>query len=66
MWLLAHATTAGDCASRDVREFTYRSERPAFDGAMLRLVPAGSGATRQLHALRDDGLVAQAATVTLG
>lgn len=66
MWLMAHATAAGGRASHEVRHFSYRSERPAFDGAMLRLVSAGSGATRQLHALRADGLIAQAATATLG
>ncbi|MEP7382586.1 MAG: acyl-CoA dehydrogenase [Gemmatimonadota bacterium] len=66
MWLLALASERGGMASPSVRNFTYRSEHPAFDGAMLRLLAETSGATRRLEAQRPDGLVAQSASATLG
>ncbi len=62
MWLAALATDDG----QSLRDFTYRSERPAFDGAMLRLLAHTSGPNRRLEALRADGLVAQSASATLG
>lgn len=66
MWLLAHACAHAEVPSSRVREFSYRSERPAFEGGALRLLAEGSGATRVAHVLRADGHIAQSATVTLG
>lgn len=65
MWLLAHACAHAGVSPLEARDFTYRSERPAYDGGALRLVAEGSGDTRRAQVLRADGLVAQSAVITL-
>lgn len=65
MWLLAHACAHAGVSSAHVREFSYRSERPAYDGEPLRLVAEGGGSTRGAFAMRADGRIAQSADVTL-
>lgn len=65
MWLLAHGCAHAGVSPLEAREFSYRSERPAYDGGALQLTAEGSGKTRRAQVLRADGLVAQSAVITL-
>ena len=64
MLLLALAEDVAAPEARVVQSFAFRSERPVFDGAPLRLAAEQLGATVRLDARGPDGLVAQGATAT--